>query len=204
MILVANGRFRVLQTSLLLYGNVVFKKSRLGKVGIPTPFFRSMSKHEPLSLNTFADGAESESDDGLEVNPDFVEPNADTDKTEGHSHRGKRTFEQAAEHEAVEGDEVELSLPLMTVAQKIPKLEVIVEDTKVMEEATRLRNSLIEAKVFEQHQRIKPLFRRLEQLKMTKAILAQTGLGFLVMDYTMWPKGLDAARITLRSNWRLS
>ena len=87
-----------------------------------------MSKHEPLSLNTSTDGAESESDDGLEVNPDFVEPNADTDKNEGHSHTGKRTFEQAAEHEAVEGDEVELSLPLMTVAQKIPKLEVTVEE----------------------------------------------------------------------------
>ena len=95
-----------------------------------------MSKHDPPSWGTSAVGAGSESDDGLDNNPDCEEMIADTNKNEVHSQSVKRTFEQAAEQEAVEEDKVELALPWRSVAQKMTNLEVAPEDTKLMEEAT--------------------------------------------------------------------
>ena len=66
----------------------------------------------------------------------------------------------------------------------------------------RLRENIIEAVKFEDKDALKPILRLLEGVRMTKLLLLQTGVGYLVADYKIWGKEnlLNIQRLNLR--WR--
>ena len=66
----------------------------------------------------------------------------------------------------------------------------------------RLREKTIEAVKFEDKNALKPILRLLEGVRMTKILLLQTGVGYLVADYKIWGKEnfMNIRRLNLR--WR--
>ena len=52
----------------------------------------------------------------------------------------------------------------------------------------RLRKQIIEAVKYRDHSKLKPLLRDLEKVRMTKALLLLTCIGYLVHDYQLWGK----------------
>ena len=70
------------------------------------------------------------------------------------------------------------------------------------EQAIRLRNAVMEAKILQKEEELKPLFRKVQRLRLDKKALAQSGLIFLVKDETLWPKSLVHDRRGLLLTWR--